>query len=158
MTTNTFDDLENVLKLVLPVLLATNPQVGSIVGIVGLICLVVEEIVKEYKSRKASQQKSISSTQKSDMASQVAGQIIDVLHQNKIIGDALAFDAKAVIGLESVFRSMITDIISIMNKDRLAKSLNTVSENSCCCICWPWKRSSKKVVYSATLTLETNNK
>jgi hypothetical protein len=151
------DDFESVLKVVLPILLETNPQVGSIVGIVALICLAVEEIVKVYKSRKTSQKVPISSTQKSHIASQVAGQIIDALHQKKIIGDTMAFDAKAVIGIESVFRGMIDDVISIQNRDRLAKTLDTARENVCCS-CWPWNRSSKTAVYSATSTVEKSNK
>ena len=157
MTTHILDDLESALKVVLPILLETNPQVGSIVGIVVLICLAVEEIVKVYKSRKASQKVAVSSSQKSDIASQVAGQIIDALHQKKIIGDTLAFDAKAVIGIESVFRGMINDVISIENRNRLVKTLHTASESRYCS-CWPWKRGSKTTVYSATLTVEKSNK
>ena len=157
MATHIYDDLESILKVVLPILLETNPQVGSIVGIVALICLAVEEIVKVYKSRKASQKVVVSSNQKSDVASQVAGQIIDALHQKKIISDTLAFDAKAVIGIESVFRGMINDVISIENRNRFAKAVNTAAEKTCCA-CWPWKRSSKTAVYSATSTVEKTNK
>jgi hypothetical protein len=72
MNTDTLHDIENLLKLVLPVLIETNPQISSVVGIIALICSAVELIVKEYQSRKTSKTASITSNDKRSIASQIA--------------------------------------------------------------------------------------
>jgi hypothetical protein len=87
--------------------------------------------------------------------SQIASQIIDCLHQKELISDTLAFDARAIIGLEEAFKAMINDVISIQN--RITKSTTDIQENVEC-RCWPWTRASKRTVYSTTPTVEPPNK
>lgn len=138
-------NLGDLLHLVLPLLVkGDTAKIQSIIGVVEFICLAIEKIAKEY----APKNKTVASTDKVTLAFQAGGQVVDFLHSNKIISDSLAFDAKAVIGVESILSGMISDIIKIWNNNRQIQAAAAEIKTSCCG-CWPWSRGSKKSVYSS---------
>ena len=138
-------NLGDLLHLVLPLLVkGDTAKIESIIGVVEFICLAIEKIAKEY----APKNKTVASTDKVTLAFQAGGQVVDFLHSNKIISDSLAFDAKAVIGVESILSGMISDIIKIWNNNRQIQAAAAEIKTSCCG-CWPWSRGSKKSVYSS---------
>jgi hypothetical protein len=138
-------NLGDLLHLVLPLLVkGDTAKIESIIGVVEFICLAIEKIAKEY----APKNKTVASTDKVTLAFQAGGQVVDFLHNNKIISDSLAFDAKAVIGVESILSGMISDIIKIWNNNRQIQAAAAEIKTSCCG-CWPWSRGSKKSVYSS---------
>ena len=138
-------NLGDLLHLVLPLLVkGDTAKIESIIGVVEFICLAIEKIAKEY----APKNKTVASTDKVTLAFQAGGQVVDFLHNNKIISDSLAFDAKAVIGVESILSGMISDIVKIWNNNRQIQAAAAEIKTSCCG-CWPWSRGSKKSVYSS---------
>ena len=142
-------NLTDLLHLVLPLLVkGDTAKIESIIGVVEFICLAIEKIAKEYAPKNTP----VASTDKVTLAFQAGGHVVDFLHSNKIISDSLAFDAKAVIGVESILSGMISDIVKIWNNNREIQAAAAEIKSSCCG-CWPWGRASKKSVYLAPETV-----
>lgn len=154
-------DLTDLLRIILPPLINTETaKIQSVIGVIEFICLVVEKISQEYKSEdeplrsilantsNTNTTGPLSSASKTILALEAGSQIIDFLHTNNIISDSMLFDAKAIIGIQSVLSGMITDIIRIWNKNRRIQ-ISQLEDQHSCCGCWPWSRVSKKTIYQA---------